>query len=290
MSKDESPIAVLHDSLSDEEARSATDAPAQPCYKWQYIGFLKGLVRVSSRFYGIVGALAIIATIVKFEDITLEIGHHTPPLENIPKHRPSDDPTRLGLYNSTMAAISQLSETSERVCQDYNLPNCAAVTPWASLRPNDGQYTVAVFLWDLEIAKVLQGFEDSVNSTETCADWRLAAARAAVFYETRETASKELPAPLGQSLEWKLYPGPQTYTTSCGSYQMSELYAQLASIIGPRFNRSAAIRGLPKGMLSNAIDRDGMVGNYPMIGASSSKERIILQVRFPCGNLLLPAN
>ena len=55
--------------------------------------------------------------------------------------------------------------------------------------------------------------------------------------------------PLGQSLEWELQPGPQNYTTSCGSYQMPELYAQLASIIGPRFNRSAAIRGLPTGML-----------------------------------------
>ena len=218
------------------------------------------------------------ATIVKFEGITLEIGHHTPPLENTPKHRSSDDPTRLALYNSTMAAISQLSETSERVCQDYNLPNCAVVTPWANLRPNDGVYTVATYLWGLEFAKVMQGFEDSVNSTETCADWRLAAARAAVVYETRETAYTKLPLPLGQSLEWELHLGPQNYTTSCGTYQMPALYAQLASIIGPRFNSSAAIRGLPTGMLTLLIDRDALIGSYPMIGATTSKERIILQV------------
>lgn len=287
MAKDESPKSIhvespkkrLHD-LSDPEACSATETmpPPKQCYKWQYIGFVKGLYKVTSRFYGFIGAITIIATILKFEDITLEIGHHTPPLHNIPKHRPSDDPTRLALYNSTMAAISQLSETSERVCQDYNLPNCAVVTPWANLRPNDGVYTVATYLWGLEFAKVMQGFEDSVNSTETCADWRLAAARAAVVYETRETAYTKLPLPLGQSLEWELHLGPQNYTTSCGTYQMPALYAQLASIIGARFNSSAAIRGLPTGMLTLLIDRDALIGSYPMIGASTSKERIILQV------------
>ena len=284
----EPPSACLHAGESVNKAHCATDvSPTTERYAWQYAGLLKGLVRVFGRFYGIIGAITIIAVILKLEDITLELGHHTPPLDSIPKHRPSDDPTRLALYNATMTAISQLSVTSERVCLEYDLHNCASVTPWAQLRPNDGMFTVALYLWDLEFTKVMQGFEDSVNSTDSCADWRLAAARAAVVYETRETAHRNLPLPLGQSLKWELHLGDHNYDSSCGSYQMMPArYAQLASIIGPRFNESALITGLPTGMLRVIVGpRDAMVASYAMIGPTTSEERIILKVSFlakPC--------
>ena len=116
------PSAYVHAGESDPKAHCATDVEPTGTterYAWQYVGLLKGLVRVSGRFYGIIGAITIIATIVKLEDITLELGHHTPPLDSIPKHRPNDDPIRLALYDATMTAISQLSETSERVCYEY---------------------------------------------------------------------------------------------------------------------------------------------------------------------------
>ena len=273
--------ACLHAGESVNKAHCATDvSPTTERYAWQYGGLLTGLVRVFGRFYGIIGAITIIAVILKLEDITLELGHHTPPLDSIPKHRPNDDPSRLALYNATMTAISQLAVTSERVCLEYDLHNCASVTPWAQLRPNDGVYTVASYLWSKEFTKVMQGFEDSVNSTDSCADWRLAAARAAVVYETRETAHRNLPLPLGQSLKWELHLGEHNYDSSCGSYQMTAPYAELASIIGPRFNRSAAIRGLPAGLLTGLISRDGLVASYAMIGPQTSEERIILKVNF----------
>ena len=128
----------------------------------------------------------------------------------------------------------------------------------------------------------MNSFDASVNQTDECADWRLAAARAALVYECRVAANAEMPEPLGRNMHWEVELNTDPYYgTTCGPYKTPQLYSRIASVIGPRFNSSAPVVGSSSSALGTIIHVSGVISSFPFIGSKTAREVVRFKQGMP---------